>query len=65
MTNAPLSRPRPLGDLNGDAAGQLATEWVLVTSVIVVPIILLIPWMLSLVDIYFYRVAEVISSPFP
>ena len=65
MTMEPMSDPRPLVDLEDDASGQLATEWILVTSVVVVPIILLIPYMLSIVKTYWYRIAEVISFPFP
>ena len=65
LTTAPMSDPRPLSDLEDDATGQLATEWVLVTSVIVIPIILLIPWMLAIITAYWYRIAEVISFPFP
>lgn len=65
MTMAPLSDPRPLGELDDDATGQLATEWVLVTSVIVIPIILLIPWMLAIITAYWSRIAEVICFPFP
>jgi hypothetical protein len=65
VKSRPLSSPRPLRDLDGNTAGQLLTEWVLVTAVIVIPIILLIPMMLEMMRIYFYRVAEVISLPFP
>ena len=65
MTMEPMSDPRPLSDLEHDTHGQLATEWVLVTAVIVIPIVLLIPWMLAIVKAYWYRIAEVISFPFP
>ena len=61
----PLSTPRPLSDLDGDAAGQAVTEWVLITGYVVIPLILLIPMFLNWIDTYFYRVAEVISLPFP
>ena len=61
----PMSDPRPLSDLEDDAAGQLAVEWVLVTIVVTIPIILLIPTMLWTVSVYFYRIAEVVSLPFP
>jgi hypothetical protein len=60
-----LSAPRPLDELDGDASGQMVTEWVLVTIVVVIPIILLIPTMLWTVSVYFYRIAEVVSLPFP
>ena len=60
-----LSSPRSLNDLPGDASGQMVTEWMLVTSVIVIPLVLLVPTLLGWINIYFYRVAEVISLPFP
>lgn len=60
-----LSEPRPLDELNDDDAGQMAVEWILVTIVVTIPIILLIPTMLWTVSVYFYRIAEVVSLPFP
>ena len=60
-----LTRPRSLAELGPDAAGQMVTEWALITSVIVVPIIALVPAMIGMVRVYFYRVAEVICLPFP
>jgi hypothetical protein len=61
----PLSSPRALSDLQDDDAGQAATEWVMVLGVVVIPLILLIPWFFAMIYVYFYRVAEVISLPFP
>lgn len=60
-----LTDPRSLDELGADAAGQMAVEWVLVTLVVTIPIILLLPQMLWTVSVYFYRVAEVVSLPFP
>jgi uncharacterized membrane protein len=60
-----LFRPRRLRHLGGDAQGQAATEWLLVTAVGVLPLVALIPVMLKMINLYFNRVAEVISSPFP
>jgi hypothetical protein len=61
----PLSSPRPLKDLERDDAGQAVTEWAMVLGVVVIPLILLIPWIFAMIHVYFYRVAEVISLPFP
>jgi hypothetical protein len=61
----PLSSPRPLSDLNGDTAGQAVTEYAMLMGFVVIPILLFIPVFLNWIDIYFYRVAEVISLPFP
>jgi uncharacterized membrane protein len=60
-----LSRPRRLRHLDGDTQGQAATEWLLVTAVGVLPLVAMIPVMLKMINVYFYRIAEVISSPFP
>ena len=60
-----LSEPRSLTDLEGDASGQLATEWVLVTAFIVMPMIMMIPVIIGMIRLYFYRTAEVIALPFP
>jgi hypothetical protein len=54
-----------LSELRRDAAGQLATEWLLVTAVVVLPVIALIPVMLAMLSSYFNRISEVVSLPFP
>ena len=59
------TRSRPLRELHPDAAGQLATEWALLTATVVIPILLCVPMMLGMIQIYFYRIAEVICLPFP
>ncbi len=61
----PLSRPRSLKHLRRDTKGQAATEWLLVTAFGVLPLVAMIPVMLEMIDVYFYRVAEVIANPFP
>ena len=61
----PLSSSRHISELNRDTAGQLATEWMLVTAFVVIPVILLIPLMLEMLSSYFYRIAGVVSLPFP
>jgi hypothetical protein len=48
-----------------DTTGQLATEWILVTAVVVLPIILFIPTMLEILNSYFNRVAGFVALPFP
>ncbi|MFT5289092.1 MAG: hypothetical protein ACI82F_001151 [Planctomycetota bacterium] len=60
-----LDRRRELTDLQEDSNGQLITEWVLLTALIVMPMIILIPSLLGMIRLYFYRTAEVISLPFP
>jgi hypothetical protein len=60
-----LSRPRSLHALASDTQGQLMTEWVLVTAVVVMPLIMLVPTMLWMIDLYFYRIAKVVALPFP
>ncbi len=61
----PLTKPRALSRLASDTHGQAATEWLLVTAVAVLPLVAMIPVMIEMIDVYFYRVAEVISNPFP
>ena len=41
------------------------TEWVLVTAVVVMPLIMLVPTMMWMIDVYFYRIAQVVALPFP
>ena len=57
--------PRPLSELTGEDAGQAVTEWLLITTMIVIPLGLLEPTMLKLLHYYFYRIAGVVSLPFP
>ena len=61
----PLVERRELSELRDDTSGELVIEWVLVTTVVVVPMILLVPVMIGMLRAYFYRIADVVSSPFP
>ena len=61
----PLSEPRSLEELGPETSGQLATEWMLVAVVVVLPLMLLVPTMIEMISVYFYRVAEVICLPLP
>ena len=63
--STPPKSPRPLRELPADTTGQLVTEWVLLTATVIVPLILLVPWSLAMIHVYFYRVAEIVSGPFP
>ena len=60
-----LGRRRELAELADDTAGQLAVEWLLVTALIVMPIVLWIPYLVGIIRTYFYRIAEVVGLPFP
>jgi len=60
-----LDEPRRLSDLEADTTGQLATEWVLVTAFVVMPMIMMIPVIIGMIKLYFYRTAEIIRLPFP
>jgi len=60
-----LTSPRELHQLGEDTSGQLVTEWVLVLAFAVMPMVLLIPTFLGIIQTYFYRIAEVVGSPFP
>ena len=60
-----LNSRRPLSDLSEESSGQLATEWVLVTAFVVLPMILTIPYLLGIIGTYFHRIADVVGSPFP
>ena len=60
-----LTSPRELDQLGEDTSGQLVTEWVLVLAFAVMPMVLLIPTFLGIIQTYFYRIAEVVGSPFP
>ena len=61
----PLTEPRYLHELEDDTTGQLATEWALLTGAVIVPLMLLVPTMLAMIKVYFYRGSEVICLPFP
>ncbi len=52
-------------DLGRDESGQMTVEWVLVTTLVIIPIGMTIPGIIYMLDLYFYRVAGVISLPFP
>jgi len=60
-----LSEPRPIAELNEDEFGQMTTEWVLVTTLVVIPLGMTIPGIVHMFYLYFYRIAGVISLPFP
>lgn len=60
-----LDEPRGLVELSDDSTGQLTTEWVLVTTFVVMPMILLIPVLIGMIRLYFHRIAEVVHLPFP
>ncbi|MFG0320650.1 MAG: TadE/TadG family type IV pilus assembly protein [Planctomycetota bacterium JB042] len=60
-----LSVPRDLKDLDRDESGQLTVEWVLLTGAVILPFVLTIPGIISMFRTYFYRIAGVISCPFP
>ena len=61
----PLSSPRPLQGIVDESSGQLATEWVLLTATVVIPVIALMPQMIHMIYSYYQRITEVISIPFP
>ncbi len=60
-----LEEPRALSELSDDTTGQLTTEWVLVTTFLVMPMVMLIPALLGMIRLYFYRTAELVGLPFP
>lgn len=63
---AVLHRVRPLDKLHSDSTGQLAVEWVLVTTFAVIPMLMWIPYIVyDMIPTYFYRTAEVIRLPLP
>ena len=37
----------------------------LLTTMVVIPLILLVPGLISMIHLYFYRIAEVVCLPFP
>ena len=56
---------RAVGELANDSAGQLITEWTLLTATVVIPLGLLGTVIINVLEIYFYRNAGVIALPFP
>lgn len=60
-----LGAPRSTEELHADESGQLAVEWLLLTALVVLPFGALLPGILDMLRAYFYRVAGVISLPFP
>lgn len=63
--HAPDATPRNWVELIRDDAGQLVTEWTLVTATVVIPLGLLLPGAMNMMRIYFYRIAGTIVLPFP
>lgn len=61
----PEMPPRNWREVFRDDAGQLVTEWALVTATVVIPIGLLLPGAMNMMRIYFYRIAGTIVLPFP
>ena len=61
----PFSEPRPTEELDRDESGQLAVEWILLTALVILPFGMMLPGILSMLQAYFYRIAGVISLPFP
>lgn len=59
------SRSRDISALPGDCSGQLMTEWTLLTAAVIIPFMLLVPGIIRMLDIYFYRIAGVLALPFP
>ena len=45
--------------------GILTVEWVLVTAAFILPVAAALPTMLYILKVYYYRVAGIISLPFP
>ncbi len=64
MTPEPVTARR-LREIWRDTSGQLLVEWVLLTAVIIIPLGALAPALLRMLGIYFYRIAGVMSLPFP
>ena len=64
-SGASSGAPRKMTDLVRDDSGQLLTEWVLVTTFVVLPLGATAPWMLQMIDAYFYRITGAITLPFP
>ncbi len=64
MTWATRQR-RSCQEIHADRSGQMAVEWVLVTTVVLIPLGMLVPLILQMIQTYFYRVAGVMCFPFP
>ena len=56
---------RRLSDIHLEEGGGPTVESVLIMALVVIPFGLLVPMALSMIQIYFYRCAEVVSLPFP
>ena len=54
--------PAELGD---DDSGQLVVEWALLAATVIMPFGLLAPTMIDMITTYYYRIAGLISLPFP
>ena len=54
--------PAELGD---DASGQLVVEWALLAATVIMPFGLLAPTMIDMITTYYYRIAGLVSLPFP
>ena len=65
MIDRPCSLARDPDEIPRDTAGQATAEWLLVTAVIVLPIILCIPVMLDMLNSYFNRITGIVTLPFP
>lgn len=57
--------PPRLSGFHRDETGQMTVEWILLTTLVIIPIGMTIPGIIYMLDLYFYRVAGVISLPFP
>ena len=54
-----------LRDLHQDTSGALSTEYLLIVVLVVIPIGLLVPMMLSMVRTYGTRLFSMMGLPFP
>ena len=61
----PLSTVRDWREILDDESGQLVTEWMLVTVLVVIPFGLLGSSMLGMLRYYYYRITGVVTLPFP
>lgn len=59
-----VEEPR-LADLHRDTTGQMVVEWLLVTATVILPLAMMVPGLINMVRIYFYRIAGVVCFPFP
>ncbi len=58
-------RWRSLAELGDDTTGQLVVEWALLVATVIMPFGLLAPTMIDMITTYYYRIAGLISLPFP